>query len=186
MSFSSKLFTGVVAVSAFAFAVSAQDQPPKQKDGEANGVGKEMRHDGMGRGMRGERMGRRGPGFELRGIDLTDTQKEQIRQIREANKPSQALLDEMRTLQDARRNGTLTADQKSRLKSLRDEAKAKGSSVQSQIVSILTAEQRAQLEQRRQQMRQRMEERRLDLQQRRQERQQKRSNDTTKDTTKVT
>lgn len=145
-----------------------------------------MRHDGIGRGMGGERMGRRGPGFELRGINLTDTQKEQIRQIHEANKPSQALLDEMRTLQEARRNGTLTADQTTRLKSLRDEAQAKGSSVQGQILAVLTPEQRAQLEQRRQQMRQRMEERRLNLQQRRQERQQKRSNDTTKDTTKVT
>src|SRR5215218_6614823 len=100
MSLSSKLITGAVAVSAFAFAASAQDTKVAPKaDGQR--APREMRHDGM----RGERHDRRGPGgFELRGINLTDAQKEQIRQIHEANKPGQALQDEMRTLHEAKRN----------------------------------------------------------------------------------
>ena len=185
MSFKAKLFTGAIAVSAFAFAVSAQDQTVKPS-GEAKGILKEKRHDGM-RGIRGERMGHRGPGFGLRGIDLTDAQKEQIRQIHEANKPNQALRDEMKAIQESRRNGgTLTEDQKARMKTLRDEAQAKMKSVHEQVLAVLTAEQRAQLDQRRQQMQQRMQERRQNMEQRREQRKLNRSKDTTKDTTKVT
>jgi len=176
MSLSSKLITGAIAVSAFAFAASAQDTKVAPKaDGQR--APREMRHDGM----RGERMGRRGGpgGFELRGINLTDAQKDQIHQIHEANKPSQAQIDEMRTLREAKKNGTLTADQQARLQALRTEGKQKAESIHSQILAILTPEQKAQIETRRQEMRQRIE-------QRRQQRQQNRSRDTTKDTTKVT
>ena len=179
MSFSSKLFTGAIAVSAFAFTASAQDQTAKPSV-EAKGIYKEKGHDGLGRGTRGERMGLRGPGFELRGIDLTDAQKVQIRQIHEANKPSQASLDELKSFREARRNGTLTDDQKARLKSLREEVQAKAKSVHEQVLAVLTAEQRAQIDQRREQMRQRREERRQNMQQRREQRQLNRSKDTTK------
>ena len=186
MSFSTKLFTGAIAVSAFAFAASAQDQTAKP-GGEAKGIHKEKRHDGFGRGMRGERMGHRGAGFGLRGIDLTDAQKEQIRQIHEANKPNQALRDEMKAIRETRKNGgTLTDDQKARIKALRDEAQAKMKSVHDQVLAVLTAEQRAQLDQRRQQLQQRMQERRQNMEQRREQRKLNRSKDTTKDTTKVT
>jgi Spy/CpxP family protein refolding chaperone len=176
-------------VSAFAFAAYAQDQPTKQKDADAKGV-KEMRHDGMGRGergMRGDRRGPGGPGFELRGLNLTDAQKEQIKQIYEANKPSQALMDEMRTLHEAHRAGTLTVDQQARMKALRDEGRQKAESVHAQVLAVLTAEQKAQLEQRRQEMRQRMEERRKEMQDRQQQRQtdKQKSTTTTTDTTKV-
>ena len=183
MSFSSRLFTGAIAVSAFAFAASAQDQPAKPS-GEAKGILKEKRHDGL-RGAREGRFGR-GAGFELRGINLTDAQKEQIRQIHEANKPNQALLDEMRTLREAARGGSLTDDQKARMKTLREQAHANMRSVHEQVLAILTAEQKAQMEQNRLQRRQRMDERRQQMQQRRQQRQLNRSKDTTKDTTKVT
>ncbi len=182
MSFSSKLLTGAIAVSAFAFAASAQDRAAKPS-GEAKGVVKEKRHDGMRgmRGMRGERMGHRGPGFGLRGIDLTDAQKAQVRQIHEANKPSQAQLDEMKSIREARRNGgTLTEDQKARMKAFRDEAQAKAKSVHEQVLAVLTAEQRTQLDQRRQQMQQRMQERRQNMEQRREQRKLNRSKDTTK------
>jgi Spy/CpxP family protein refolding chaperone len=186
MSFSTKLLTGALAVSAFAFAASAQDEPGKQRPGAPAGAPAEKRHDRMGPGMRGERLGHRGPGFELRGINLTDAQKEQIRQIHEANKPSQAQLDEMKCIREAARGGSLTDDQKARMKSFRDEAQAKMRSVHEQILAVLTAEQKAQLEQRRTEMRQRMEERRQKMQERRQQRELNRPKDTTKDTTKVT
>jgi protein CpxP len=169
-------------VSAFAFSAAAQDQPAKP-GADAKGIFKEKRPGGM----RGERMGHRGHGFGLRGIDLTDAQKEQIRQIREANKPGQALRDEMKALREARRNGgTITEDQKARLKALRDETQANMKSVHEQILAVLTAEQRAQLDQRRQQMQQRMQERRQKMEQRRELRKLDRSKDSKKDTTKVT
>ena len=183
MSLSSKLFSGAIAVSAFAFAASAQDTKVAPNAGD-RGVRKEMHHDGM----RDGHFGRRGPGgFELRGINLTDAQKEPIRQIHEANKPSQAQMDEMRTLHEAKRNGTLTAEQQARLQAIRAEGKQKAESVHSQVLSILTAEQKTQLDQRRQEMRQRMEQRKQQMQERRQQRELNRPKDTTtKDTTKVT
>src|SRR5688572_29519573 len=131
MSLSSKLFSGAIAVSAFAYAASAQDTKVAPNAGD-RGVRKEMRHDGMGKGIRGDR---RGPGgFALRGVNLTDAQKEQIRQIHEANKPNQAFKDEMRTLREAKRNGALTADQQSRLKSIRREASQKAKSIHEQVL----------------------------------------------------
>ena len=181
MSLSSKLITGAIAVSAFAFAASAQDTKVAPK-GDGQRAPREMRHEGM----RGERFDRGPGGFGLRGINLTDAQKEQIRQIHEANKPSQALKDEMRTLREAKHNGALTADQQARLQTLRAEAKQKAESVHSQVLAVLTAEQKAQLATRGQEMRQRTEQRRQQMQERRQQRDLNRSKDTTKDTTKVT
>ena len=186
MSFSSKLFTGVLTASAFAFAISAQDQPTKQKDSGQRGE-RALRGDRSGKDFRGERFGRHGSAFGLRGIELTDAQKEQIRQIHESNKPSEALMTEMRTLREAKQNGTLTADQKARLQSVRDEAQLKAKSVHEQVLGILTSEQKAQIEQQKQERQQRMEQRRQQMQERRQQRELNRPKDTTtKDTTKVT
>ena len=183
MSFSSKLFIGALTVSAFAFAVSAQDQPTKRPD--ASRGERAIRGDRDGQGPRDERVGRPGgPGeFGLRGIELTDAQKEQIRQIREANRPSEALMTEMRTLHEAKRSGTITADQEARLKALAEEGRQKGESVHEQVLNVLTTEQKAQLEQRKQEMKQRMEQRRQEMQERRQQRDSNRTKDTTKTTT---
>ena len=186
MSFSSKLFTAALTVSAFAFAISAQDQTAKQKDGGQRGE-RAQRGDRGGKDFRGERVGRHGGAFGLRGIELTDAQKEQIRQIHESNKPSEALMTEMRTLREAKQNGTLTADQKARMQSLRDEAQLKAKSVHEQVLGVLTPEQKAQIEQQKQERQQRMEQRRQQMQERREQRELNRPKDTTtKDTTKVT
>lgn len=187
MSFSSRLFTGALTLSAFAFAVSAQDQPTKRPDAPRGERAMRGEHDR--KGPRDERFARHGgPGaFGLRGIDLTDAQKEQIRQIHEANKPSEALIAEMRTLHEAKRSGTITADQEARMKAIADEGRLKGESVHAQVLNVLTAEQKAQLEQRKQQMQERMEQRRLKMQERRQQRDLNRTKDTTKTiTTKET
>ena len=183
MSFSSKLFTGALTLSAFAFAVSAQDQPTKRPDAPRGERAMRGEHDR--KGPRDERFARHGgPGaFGLRGIDLTDAQKEQIRQIHEANKPSEALMTEMRTLHEAKRNGTITADQEARLKALAKEGRQKGESVHEQVLNVLTTEQKAQLEQRKQEMKQRMEQRRQQMEERRQQRDLNRTKDTTSKTT---
>jgi protein CpxP len=120
---------------------------------------------GFGEGKFGGRHGEmgmhrgRGMGMMLRGLDLTDAQKTQIQSIMAANKPTQEARDEMRTLMMAKRTGTLTTDQQSRLTAIRTGAEQKRTAVHEQILSVLTPEQKAKLDQRKQEMQQRMQER---------------------------
>ena len=107
--------------------------------------------------MRGGHGGMMG---ELRGIALTDAQKEQLRTIHEANKPDQATMEEMKSLMEARHAGTLTDAQKDRMKTLREQSRAKHEQIKAQVLAMLTPEQRAQVETNRQQRKQRWEERR--------------------------
>ena len=158
MSFKSKLSSLLVmmfAFAAFSVAVSAQDVTTS-KDNADKSEHRGGRHGGFGKGMRGGHGGMR----ELRGITLTDAQKEQLRTIHEANKPDQATMEEMRSFMEARRAGTLTDAQKDRMKTLREQARAKHEQVEAQVLAILTPEQRAQVETNRQQQKQRWEERR--------------------------
>jgi protein CpxP len=167
---SSKIKFFVVAVLTLAFGVfvgsaAAQDTTTTQK--QDNNVQKPEK---------GERRGgfdhREGPGFggprrggpegmlrEFRDLNLTDAQKQQIHTILENNKPDQAAMDQMRSLMEARRNGTLTDDQKQQLKTLREQQGEKMKSVHEQILNVLTPEQKQQLEQKRQEMRQKWEQR---------------------------
>ena len=132
--FSITLFAAAFAMSAV--AVSAQDAAtPASSD-------KKMERSHNGRGMRGDRMMMR----ELRGITLSDGQKQQVKTIMETSKPNQASMDEMRTIMTARRDGTITAEQKARLETLRTEMKQKQDFIHLQIMSILTPEQKQQIE----------------------------------------
>jgi len=65
----------------------------------------------------------------------------------------------MKTLFEAKRNGTLTADQQERMKTLKQQAREKGAAVHQQILAILTPEQLQQLEAKKAEMKQRREER---------------------------
>src|SRR5205809_7507551 len=104
MSLKSKIssaFTLAFAVAAFATFASAQDA--KTQDGPQKFEGGEHH-----RGMRGDKGGRhdgmRGGGMAaFRGIEFTDAQKEQLRQIHEANKPSDAEIAEMQAMHEARK-----------------------------------------------------------------------------------
>lgn len=110
-----------------------------------------------GKGFGGKKHGRQGMRSFMRGIELTEAQKGQIKAIREANKPDQATMDEMRTLMQVKRAGTLTADQEARFKSLREERMMKGKAVHEQIMNVFTAEQKAQMEKNKLDMKQRHE-----------------------------
>jgi len=158
MSLKNRLFAGIFVVSAFAVAGSAQETKEVPKEGavkaerKARGVeGREMR----GKGRHGDRMG-----HGIRGIDLTDAQREQIKKIREGNKPDAAVFEEMKTIMTARRAGTATTEQEARLQTLKAQRKEKAQAVRAQIQAVLTPEQKAQIEQRKQEMKQRMQERR--------------------------
>ena len=168
MSLKSKLssfLTLAFAVTAFGVVVSAQETAPAPKDDtqkmerhRGGRDGKFGRH-GDRDGKRGGRHGMRGGMFGLRGIELTDAQKEQMRQIHEANKPSESLMAELKSFREARKSGSeLTDAQKERMKSIRGEMQAKRELVHQQVLGILTAEQRQQLEARKAERQQRREE----------------------------
>ena len=165
MSFRTKLFSAITAsaaVAALSTFAAAQDNPSATEKTETQKAEKMERkdfgrHGARERGMHGDK---RGEMFGLRGIELTDAQKEQVRKIREANRPDEATWKEMKTLMEAKRSGTLTADQQERLKTLRSEHRRKSEALRSQIEAILTPEQRQQLETRKQEMRQKMQEHR--------------------------
>src|SRR5688500_16296727 len=97
MSFKSRFSSAITlafAVVAFVTFASAQEAAKPQEDKTQ----KVERH----RGMRGDKAGRhggmRGGMLGLRGIELTDAQKEQIRAIHEANKPTEAQMEQRRAI----------------------------------------------------------------------------------------
>ncbi len=97
---------------------------------------------------------------DLEGLNLTDTQKEQLRNLRTGNRPNNATRQEMRELKEAKRNGTLTAAQENQLKLFKQQKKAESEQRHQQILAILTPEQRRQLEQNKAQRKEQMKQRR--------------------------
>lgn len=161
----------ILAFGVFAGAALAQDTTTTtpntnkvEKSDKFQRRGGKMRRGGMGFGGR---MHRGGPLGMLRGIELSDAQKAQVKTILESNKPDQATIDQMKSLREVRKNGgQLTAEQKEQLKAARQAQAAKMKGVHEQILNVLTADQKQQLQQRRLEMQQR----RQEMQQRRQER----------------
>ena len=163
MSLKRKIISAVIstfAVMAFTTFVSAQDankndqdSTQKQERRERRGFGDKR---GFGRGMRGGRGLMRG--FDQ--LNLTDAQKEQIKGILEANKPDKSAFEALRPLMEAKRNGTITADQEAQLKAHREQMKQKHKQVKAQILAVLTAEQKAQLDKLKEEWKQKREERR--------------------------
>lgn len=165
MAIRTKLFTTTtlaIAVGAFGILANAQttDAPAadgqKIEKGERKGrFGKRGKFGKRG-GMRGRRMGG-GMGF-FRGIELTDAQKEQLKAIREANKPTgehKALFDSIRETRKA--GGTISEEQKAQMKQLREAQVAKMKGVHEQMLAILTPEQKAQLDAKKAEMNQKRE-----------------------------
>jgi Spy/CpxP family protein refolding chaperone len=139
----------VLAFGVFAGAALAQDTTttPNQDNTQKQEQGPRGRfRRGGDRDFRGNR-GPEGMLRMFRDLNLTDAQKTQIKTILDANKPDQATLDQMKSLREARKNGTeLTADQKAQLKAARDAQRTKMESIHQQILAVLTPEQKAQLD----------------------------------------
>ena len=158
----------ILALGVFAGAALAQDTTTTtpNKDNTQRQDRSERRGQFGKHGDEGFRGGPGGPGGmgmmrEFRDLNLTDAQKEQIHTILESNKPSQAEMDQMKALRDARQNGTeLTADQKAQLKANREAQRTKMESVHQQILAVLTPEQKAQLDAKRQEMQKHWQDRR--------------------------
>lgn len=170
MSLKNKLFSiaaSGIAVAAFAgFAAAQQDSTSTAPQTDAN-TQQTRKHDGFrGRGGKdgfGKGMRHGGMMGEFRDLNLTDAQKQQIHSIMEANRPDQNSFGEMKTLMDAKRSGTLTAEQEERFNTLRQEKRAKGKQTHEQMMAVLTDEQRTQFAQKHQEMK----EKRKEMRQRR-------------------
>lgn len=163
MSAGIRLFS--LAIFAFGLAlgvisVSAQERPAQQPSGDAASMDKMDGRHKM-RGGDGRMIMR-----ELRGIKLTDAQKEQIRIIQETYKPTQPEMDEMRTLMKAKHDGTLTEDQKTRIESLHAAQQQRMENIRTQVMGILTPEQKAQIETRKAEREKKMAERREQMRER--------------------
>ncbi len=172
MSLKNKFFSALTmafALVAFSTFASAQETTKTDSDNTQKREWRKGKRDGMGKGFR---RGGKGGGMMMRGfrdLNLTDAQKTQIRTIMEANRPDQTAFEEMKTLRQAKRDGSLTAEQKERLKTLRQQSREKGQAVQAQILAVLTPEQLQQLEAKKAEMKQKREERKQMRQQKRQQ-----------------
>jgi protein CpxP len=138
-----------------AVAVFSQD-PPRRPDGPQGPPPGGFGHRGPG--------GPNGPGefWPLAGLNLTDAQKEQIKKIHESfDESTKALRDQMRTLHDNDTADPLSGNFDEATFRSAAEARAKvqvemevqHAKMMSQVVSILTTEQKAQLSERHEQMR---------------------------------
>ena len=174
MAIRSKIFSSltlVFAIGAFSVFATAQESTTTPQGGTKAEKGDRKfgkRGGKFGRGMRDGRHGGRGMRMgSLRGIELTDAQREQIRAIHEANKPNPADFEALKAIREARRNGgTISEEQRAQMKDLRQARKAKMEQVHQQILNVLTPEQRTQLEAQKAEMQKRREE----FRQKRQER----------------
>jgi Spy/CpxP family protein refolding chaperone len=174
MAIRSKIFSSltlVFAIGAFSVFATAQESTTTPQDGVKAEKGDRKfgkRGGKFGRGgMHGDRGGSGMRMGFLRGIELTDAQKAQIKAIHEANKPNPADFEAMKSIREARKGGgTITAEQKAEMKELRQARKAKREQVHQQILAVLTPEQKTQLEARKAEMQKRREE----FRQKRQER----------------
>lgn len=169
MSFKHKFISATataLAVAAFGTFVSAQDAATQPSDSTQQ---QEMREGRGKRGFGGKRGGKRGGDKMMRRalgqLNLSDAQKEQMRTISEDFRTStQTERDEMRQLRMKKRDGIITDTEEARLKTLRMQLKTSGEQLRNSMLAILTAEQRAQLEQIKVERKQKMMERRRNRQ----------------------
>ncbi|HVQ38543.1 MAG TPA: Spy/CpxP family protein refolding chaperone [Pyrinomonadaceae bacterium] len=107
--------------------------------------------EGMRRHSGRERMGRRGPGLRdaIRGVDLTEAQRAQIRSITQRRlEATKSQRDELSKLREKRIAGTFSAEDGARAKALHEEIRTAMEGVRAETAAVLTSEQKARIEQR--------------------------------------
>ena len=142
--FSSIALISLLTLGTAAFAQDGRSpETPKAERDHKRGFGGHQR-GGMHKGM-------------LSGLNLTEAQQQQARAIFENQKNStQALREELRKIHSQKRSGAeLTAEQQTRLQTLRSQLEGANQKMHSDLSAILTAEQRAQFDQKRNEMRSR-------------------------------
>jgi Spy/CpxP family protein refolding chaperone len=106
-----------------------------------------MRRHGGREGREG--LGRRGPGVAgaIRGIDLTDAQREQIRSITQRRLESTKVQrEELFKLREKRIAGTFSAEDGARAKALHQEIRTAMDGIRAETSGVLTSEQKARIE----------------------------------------
>lgn len=115
----------------------------------------------------GKRHGKRG-GFALKGLkklNLSEAQEIQTKAIFENYKTRfQPVREELKNLVSKKRDGIISLDEEARLKQLKTELRDSSKQMQTEIMNVLTDEQKNQLKQMREEKRQRMQERRQNRQ----------------------
>lgn len=168
--FSRKILFGVLGVIlAFAMVVLAQALPQTPETAPEGTVRSdkmqrlERHRDRMGRH---KGMGRRGGGMAhlLRELNLTEAQQQQSRAImRRRLESTRSQREELFQLREKRIAGTFTAEDGARAKTLHQELRASMEGVRTEMEGVLTAEQKARLEElkkeRKEKFEQRMKER---------------------------
>lgn len=157
------------ASAAFAQNPPAAKQPGVEGQRRMGRVGREHRPGGP----RGGQLG------FLGNLNLSDTQREQLRQIESRYAANfRAKRDELHSIRQPRRQsggGALTAEQEARARQLHEELRADAEKMRAEMRGLLTDEQRTQLQSMREEMQRRrdsMRERREDFRERRRQRRQ--------------
>ena len=123
---------------------------------ERHGGREGMRHEGSG------------PGNLLRGVQLSDEQRQQARAIMQRRLESTKLQrEELFKLREKRIAGTFSADDEARAKALRQEISSAMDGVQNEMQGILTTEQKARVEERKARHEQRIQQHELRMKDRR-------------------
>lgn len=139
------------------FVAAAAAQQPEQSQAPSPTATLERRHG------RGEGPGHGDAGYmrhALAQLNLTEQQRQQVRSIIERFRTSTgAQREELRQLHQQREQGTLTAEQIERARALRQQIQEASRGMDNEIMGLLTAEQRAQLDQIRENFRARREQR---------------------------
>ena len=150
MSFKTKIFTTSMAIALFAIGDLAQQQQnqtenqgPEAKEGQrpfGRGQGRGFRREHGPRGLFDPRL--------MRELSLTDDQRQQIGQIVAANfENTKDQREQLGQLIGKKMQGTLTEEEQARLKSLHEQMRLSMQNTESRIAAILTADQKAKLEQ---------------------------------------
>ena len=156
-----------------AFAQEAQSQKAPAQDGtlQRDRIERMERHRERmgGREHMGDRRGRRrgGMGHLMRELNLSEEQRQQGRAIMQRRLESTKLQrEELFRLREKRIEGTFTADDEARAKALRQEIRTAMEGVRTEMVGVLTAEQKAKLEELKKERKQKMEQRMKERQER--------------------
>lgn len=165
----------VLACGIVAFAQEPQPQTPSTQDDTVRKerIERMERHrERMGRreGMRRhDGMGRRGGGMghSMRELNLTEEQRQQSRAIMQRRLEStKTQREELFTLREKRIAGTFTAEDEARAKALHQEIRTTMEGVRTEMAGVLTAEQKAKLEQLKKERKEKLQQRRKERQER--------------------